>query len=138
MAFSSLLNEEITFSDPDVNGLIHFTSPAGEIDLHFTWEVLSKLQTQWGEEFLAKAAAGMDDLQIEDLIVIVAAASGKTERQIRKMGLPILPLSNACKLAWSHAWNGGEPIEEKEPAPEKTPARLTLFGWQLRAPFVRG
>lgn len=139
MAFTSALNEDIGFSDPDVNGVVQFRSPAGELDLHFSWETLQKLQTQWGEDFLTKAAAGMDDLNIEDFAVIVAAASGESERKVRKAGYPLLPLSNACKLAWSHAWNGGEPIEPKDEdaAPEKTQARLSLFGWRLRAPFVR-
>lgn len=138
MAFTSSLNEAITFSDPDVDGKVHFSAPGGDLDLQFTWEALAKLQTQWGDEFLSKAAKGMDELVIEDLQVVVAAASGKKEREIRELGLPILPLSDACKLAWSHAWNGGEPVEARETTPEKKPARLTLFGWRLRAPFERG
>ncbi|MEL6754942.1 MAG: hypothetical protein AAFP81_00790 [Pseudomonadota bacterium] len=137
MAFTSPLNEEITFSDVSVNGLVEFKSPQLDVDIRFSWESLAGLQAQWGEDFLSKAASGMDSLQIEDLAVIVAAASDVTEAHVMETCPPILPLSNACKLAWSYAWNGGEPPEEKS-EPEKKPARLTLFGWRLRAPFERG
>lgn len=136
MAFTSPVNEEITFSDVDVNGRVVFESPQLNAEIRFSWEVLASLQAQFGDEFLAKAASAMDSLQLEDLAVFVAAASEVSEREVLDKCPPILPLSNACKLAWSFAWNGGETPEENS-SPEKKPARLSLFGWRLRAPFER-
>ncbi|MEO0955685.1 MAG: hypothetical protein AAFY12_11880 [Pseudomonadota bacterium] len=138
MAFTAPYNDAISYSDPDVDGIVRFESPAINLDLRFDWRAMDRLQEQYGDEFLTRVTAGLDDLLIADLAVVAAAASGKTTEQITEASPPILPLANACKVAWSFAWNGGELPEEKESQPEKNSAWLTLFGWRVRAPFERG
>lgn len=137
MAFTSPINDEITFSDPHADGTIKFSCPQGDLDLRFDWRAMVELQSQWGEEFLTRASAGMDGVIVEDLAIIVAAASRKSAPEISRMSPPIIPLVNACKLAWSYAWNGGEPPEERDAEPEKKSAQLNLFGWRLKLPFVQ-
>lgn len=139
MAFTSFVTDEISYTDPDKDGVVYFTSPAGEVRLQFTWEALDRLQKQWpGEEYLKRASAGMDEMIVADLAVIISVASGLGEREVRKMGLPLIPVSNACKLAWSYAWNGGQTAQEAKEKPGKRQARLSLFGWRPKMPFGRG
>lgn len=138
MAFTAPHNDAISYSDPDVDGMVQFVCPVVELDLKFDWRALDRLQEHYGDDFIERVTSGLDDLLIVDLAVVAASASGKTAEQIMALSPPILPLANACKLAWSHAWNGGEPYSEGETEPGKKEAWLTSLVSRVKALYGRG
>lgn len=140
MAFSAPYNDAISYSDPDVNGKVRFSAPGGELDLQFTWEVLASLQARWDgpdNEFNKRVTEALDRAKIEDLAIVTSEASGMTFQEVMDMAPPINHLCDALTLAWSHAWNGGEPPEQEESDAGKNTAWPSLFGWRVRVPFVR-
>ena len=121
-----------SFSEPDLEGRVVFHAPDGDLTIRFDWAAIRKLQIQWSTEedpnaYLAKISHGLDSYNIEDLAEIIAAGTGKTVDEIIEASYPVRKISMAAVLAWSYAWNGGEP-PETEDQPEKTqPQRASLL-----------
>lgn len=113
---------------PDHEGRVIVRHNGKELSLRFDWASIQGMQSEWGEDFFAVASRGMDENQITQLAQVASYGSTLTADEVRGLGLPILPVAKACRIAWQFAWFGGEvPDEPEDDAAKKTKPRKTLL-----------